>query len=48
MMATLLELRDAYETLQLTEARIAELEGALYNQGELPPMGPEQGHPAPL
>lgn len=40
-MITLLELRGAYETLQLAEARIAQLEEALYNQGDLPPIEPK-------
>lgn len=48
MMTMLLDLRGAYDTLQLAEARIVELEGALYNPGKLPLMEPEQqGRPCP-
>lgn len=42
MITTMGELCGIYGTLKLVEVRIAQLEEALYNQGNQPPIEPEQ------
>lgn len=45
MITMMVELCGAYGTLKLAKARIAQLEEALYNQGNQPPIEPEQAQP---